>query len=67
MSLIRLILFFVLFYAVYHILKLFIVNFRIGAKKKGDFQNKSKPESKYENVEEAEFKEIKKKDENSEK
>ncbi len=66
MSLIRLILFFILFYAVYHILKLFIVNFRIGAAKKADFQKKNKPESKYENVEEAEFKEIKKKDENSE-
>ncbi len=64
MSLIRLILFFVLFYVIYYILKLFIVNFRLGAKNKRDFQREKKPESKYEDVEEAEFREIKKKDEN---
>ncbi len=38
MSLIRLILFFVLFYAIYFVVKVFIANFRLGAKKKADFQ-----------------------------
>jgi hypothetical protein len=63
----RLILFFILFYVIYHLARLFIVNFRIGAKNKGNFQRDKKPESKYNNVEEAEFTEIKKKDENTEK
>ncbi len=64
MSLIRLILFFVLFYVIYYVLKLFFINFRLGAKSKGNFRKEKKPESKYDNVEEAEFKEIKKQDEN---
>jgi len=67
MSLIRLILFFVLFYVIYYVLKLFIVNFRLGAKKKGNFQKEKKPESRFENVEEADFTEIKKQDENDKK
>ena len=67
MSLLRLILFFVLFYVIYHIIKLFIVNFRIGSKNKGNFQKEKRPESKYDNVEEADFTEIKKEDENTKK
>jgi hypothetical protein len=67
MSFIRLILFFLLIYVVYHVVKLFIVNFRIGANNKENFQSKKKPESKYESVEEAEFTEIKKKDDNTKK
>ncbi len=67
MSLLRLILFLVLFYIIYHIARLFIVNFRIGTKSKGKFQRDKKPESKYDNIEEADFTEIKKKDENTEK
>ena len=65
MSFLRLILFFILFYVVYLVIKLFIVNFRIGNRNRGNFKRKEKPESKYENVEEAEFTEIKKKDEES--
>ncbi len=64
MSMIRFILFFVLFFVIYYVLKIFIANFRLGAKNRGDFKRERKPESKYENVEEAEFTEIKKKDEN---
>jgi hypothetical protein len=64
MSMFRLILFFVLFYVIYFVLKLFITNFRLGSKNKGGFKKDRKPESKYDNVEEAEFTEIKKKDEN---
>jgi hypothetical protein len=64
MSFFRLILFFVLFYVIYYVLKLFIANVRLGAKNKGDFQREKKSQSKYENVEEAEFTEIKKTDEN---
>ncbi len=64
MSLIRLILFFVLFYVIYYVLKLFLVNFKLGAKNKDTFRREKKPDSKFDNVEEAEFREIKKKDEN---
>lgn len=67
MSLIRLILFFVLFYVIYHVIKLFIVNFRLGSKNKSNFQREKKPEGKYDNVEEAEFTEIKKEDANTKK
>ena len=67
MSLIRLILFFVLFYVIYHVIKLFIVNFRVGSKNKRNFEREKKPESKYDNVEEAQFTEIKKEDENTKK
>ncbi len=63
----RFILFFVLFFIIYSLLKLFIANFRLRAKNKGDFRRERKPEDKYENVEEAEFTEIKKKDENENK
>ena len=67
MSLLRLILLFVLFYVIYHVIKLFIVNFRIGSKNRGNFQKDRKAESKYENVEEARFTEIKKEDEKTKK
>ena len=65
MSFIRLVLFFILFYVVYLVVKLFIVNFRIGTRGGKNFGSKQKPESKYDDVEEADFTEIKKKDENS--
>lgn len=67
MSLIRLILFFVLFYVIYYVIKIFVANFRMGAKKKDNFQREDKSENKYKNVEEAEFTEIKKEDENTKK
>lgn len=67
MSFIRIILLFLLIYVVYHVVRLFIVNFRIGVNNKENLQSDQKPESKYENVEEAEFTEIKKKDENTKK
>lgn len=67
MSLIRLILFFILFYVIYYVVKLFIANFRLGAKKKGNFQRERKPGSKYDNIEVADFTEIKKPDENDKK
>lgn len=67
MNMFRFILLFVLFYLVYYIIRIFIVNYRIGGQGKGNIHAKKKPESKYDNIEEAEFTEIKKKDENSEK
>lgn len=67
MSLLRLILFFILFYVIYHVIKLFIVYFRIGSRNKGNFQKDRKSESKYENVEEAQFTEIKKEDDKTKK
>ncbi len=67
MSFMRLVLFFILFYAVYYIIKLFIINFRIGARKKDKFQTENRQNSKYENVEEAEFTEIESKEKNDKK
>ncbi len=58
MSLLRLLLLFVVFYVLYKMIKLFIVNFRLGAKSGNNFNREPKTKSKYENVEEAEFTEI---------
>lgn len=58
MSLLRLLLLFVLFYVFYKMIKLFIVNFKIGAKSGNNFNRGTKTKSKFEDVEEAEFTEI---------
>jgi Na+-transporting methylmalonyl-CoA/oxaloacetate decarboxylase gamma subunit len=62
MSLLRFILLFILFYVIYRMIKLFIRYFRLGARSNNNFQKGSKSKSKYENVEEAEFTEIKTKE-----
>ena len=58
MSLLRLVLLFVLFYVLYKMIKLFILNFKIGAKSDKNFNKDPKSQSKYKDVEEAEFTEI---------
>jgi len=66
MSLIRFLLIFILFYIVYRVIKLFIANFRIGAGN-NNIHGNGKPKSKYENIEEAKFTEIKENEENHKK
>lgn len=58
----RFILLLILFYVVYKVVKIFIVNFRLGVKSNSNFQRENKPKSKYENVEEAKFTEIESKE-----
>ena len=63
----RFILFLILFYIIYKVLQYFLRNLISPSKSNKDsFQRSSTPKSKYENVEEAEFKEIKP-DENNDK
>lgn len=61
MSLMKFILLFILFYLVYKLVKLFIVNFRLGAGS-SNLNKESKPKSKFEDVEEAKFTEIESKE-----
>lgn len=67
MSLIRFILLFILFYIVFKMVKLFIMNFRLGRKNNNNFQKESEPKSKFEDVEEAKFTEIETKQPNPKK
>ena len=56
----RFILFLILFYIIYKVLQYFLRNLISPSKtNKDSFQRSSAPRSKYENVEDAEFKEIK--------
>jgi hypothetical protein len=63
----RFILLLILFFVIYKVIKIFIVNFRLGAKSNNNFKKESKPKSKYDNVEEAEFTEIETKEKNQKK
>jgi len=63
----RFILLLILFFVIYKVIKIFIVNFRLGAKSNDNFQKKNKPKSKYDNVEEADFTEIETKEKNQKK
>ena len=68
---IRFILFFILFYVVFRLIRLFIVNFKLGSKRNDNIRNQNgsnkKQHSKYDNVEEADFTEIESKEENHKK
>jgi hypothetical protein len=64
MSFLRFILLFILFYAIFKVVKLFVLNFRLGAKSNNNFQRENRHKSKYDDVEEAEFTEIETKEKN---
>ncbi len=64
----RFILFLILFYIIYKVLQYFLRNLISPSKNNKDsFKRSSTPKSKYENVEEAEFKEIKSDENNNKK
>jgi hypothetical protein len=68
---IRIIIYFVLIYVVFRLIRVFIANFKLGAKRGDNIDKDIKPNStsrnKYENVEEADFTEIESKEENHKK
>ncbi len=58
----KLILLFILFYLVFKLVQLFIVNFRLGAGKNNNYHKENRSKSKYEDVEETDFTEIESKE-----